>query len=196
MAPVTARLRYPWGITPWALFGVTITAVALWLVPWGGSTGTLEIHIKDHREAIDDFAALELRIKTIRLGSRPSVNSQVSEWRDLNPQVMSLDLTQLTGKKTLRVFRGELKPETFQAVHLDLSQLQGTLKDNPRPVPIDNRIGPIRMPLSIDSSTVSRIVLDLVVLDISDHPPGGYELHIKGYEFFKGGQLIDKVPPG
>ncbi|MEK7335087.1 MAG: cytochrome c oxidase assembly protein, partial [Candidatus Binatota bacterium] len=40
------------------------------------------------------------------------------------------------------------------------------------------------------------IILALVVTDMSDHPPRGYELHIKGYELFTDGKLVDKIPPG
>jgi hypothetical protein len=31
---------------------------------------------------------------------------------------------------------------------------------------------------------------------MSDHPPRGYELSIKGYELFVNGRSVDKVPPG
>ncbi len=196
MSELTTRKRFPWVTTAWALLGITIiTAAGLWLLPWGRDLGTLEIHIKDHREAIDDFAKLELEIKKIRIGSQAGVNSRETNWNDLIPQVTSLDLTQLTGTRRLQVFRGELEPGTFEAIHLDLSRAHGILKKTFRPIPIENRIGPIRIPFSIGPRMDSAIVLDLVVLDISDHPPRGYELHIKGYELYEGGRLIDRVPP-
>lgn len=40
------------------------------------------------------------------------------------------------------------------------------------------------------------IVLDLMVLDMSDHPPQGYELGLNGYEVYSNGKLVDKIPPG
>jgi hypothetical protein len=39
-------------------------------------------------------------------------------------------------------------------------------------------------------------VLDLVVLDMSDHPAPGYQLNLAGYELYTNGKLIDKIPPG
>jgi hypothetical protein len=36
----------------------------------------------------------------------------------------------------------------------------------------------------------------LTVMDMSDHPPRGYELQIKGYELYNNGKLLGKVPPG
>jgi hypothetical protein len=33
-------------------------------------------------------------------------------------------------------------------------------------------------------------------MDMSDHPPLGYELAIRGYELYDNGKLVDKVPPG
>ena len=40
------------------------------------------------------------------------------------------------------------------------------------------------------------MIIDLTVLDMSDHPPRGYELAIQGYELFTNGKLIQKIPPG
>jgi len=34
------------------------------------------------------------------------------------------------------------------------------------------------------------------VLDMSDHPPRGYELGVQGYEIYTDGKLAAKVPPG
>jgi hypothetical protein len=39
-------------------------------------------------------------------------------------------------------------------------------------------------------------VLDLVALDMSDHPPAGYKLNLAGYELYTNGKLIYKIPPG
>jgi hypothetical protein len=33
-------------------------------------------------------------------------------------------------------------------------------------------------------------------MDMSDHPPRGYELGLKGYELITNGKRIEKVPPG
>jgi hypothetical protein len=40
------------------------------------------------------------------------------------------------------------------------------------------------------------VILDLEVLDLSDHPGRGYDLRVRGYELFANGELLEKVPPG
>jgi hypothetical protein len=40
------------------------------------------------------------------------------------------------------------------------------------------------------------LVVDLTVTDLSDHPPRGYELSVKGLELFSNGKRIQKIPPG
>jgi hypothetical protein len=42
---------------------------------------------------------------------------------------------------------------------------------------------------------VVTIILDLTVMDMSDHPPQAYELQWAGYEVYSNGKLIDKIPP-
>ena len=64
--PMTRLLHY--------LFPAFSIALSLALVGCGaasdsndaGSTGTLEIHLTDHREAIGDFARLDVEIDTVR----------------------------------------------------------------------------------------------------------------------------------
>lgn len=157
--------------------------------------GTLEIRLKDHREAIGDFAKLEVSIKTVRLSPKTAATAAESEWKDLNPSVKTVDLTRFTGKDSAVIFTGKLARGYFEAIHLKLDPVKGILKKNQLEVPIADLISPIKLPFSIQPRIETGIVLDLVVLDISDHPPRGYELHIKGYELYTGGRLIDKIPP-
>jgi hypothetical protein len=53
----------------------------------------------------------------------------------------------------------------------------------------------LKLPFRVQAGSETTIVLDLVVLDLKDHPSRGYELGIKGYELYSDGKLIDKVPP-
>ena len=158
--------------------------------------GILEVRIKDHREAIDDFAQLHVNVKTIRISPKDQLKSQQAGWKELQPSLSRLDLTQLTGGRSIKIYRAELPSGFFEALHLDLFKTEGTLNKDHRKVPIENRISPIRIPFSIRSRSETTIVLDLVVVDISDHPPRGYELHMKGYELYGDGRMIDKIPPG
>ncbi|HEX9273540.1 MAG TPA: hypothetical protein VGA01_15145, partial [Candidatus Binatia bacterium] len=94
------------------------------------------------------------------------------------------------------IFRGSLNTGAFDAIHLKLKEVSGLLKKNQRSAKIKNTVGPIKLPFEIRAQGETTIVLDLVVLDMSDHPPQGYELSVKGYELYTNGKLADKVPPG
>ena len=160
------------------------------------ATGTLEIHVTDHREAIGDFARLDVEIDTVRLHPKRLLSLRKSDWLDLQPSVASVDLTQVTEKRTIAVWRGELPTGRFEAVHLKLQGAGGELKAPAETVPVADEAGPIRLPFDIRENALTRIVVDLVVLDMSDHPNRGYEVHVRGYELYYNDALADKVPPG
>ncbi len=176
------------------LFG--IAAAGFWACQWRGSPGTLEIRLKDHREAIGDFIQLEVSVETLRLGHNAGLKSSETGWKELRPSVQTIDLTELTEGHSTVIFKGELASSRFEAVHLKLGKVEGTLQKGRGQVVITNRIGPIRLAFSVQQNESTNIVLDLVVLDIREHPTGGYELHIKGYELYTNGKLMEKIPPG
>jgi len=194
-----------WQLTILLLIG--IGAAGFWTWQGGGlpeqlqaffpsPRGTLEIRLKDHREAIGDFATLEVSVNAVRLSPKTARTDAKAEWKDLSPTVKQVDLTRYTGKDSAVIFNGKLARGHFEAIHLKLDPVKGILKKNQEEVPIENLISPIKLPFSIHPRTETGIVVDLVVLDIRDHPPRGYELHIKGYELYTGGRLVDKIPPG
>ena len=171
--------------------------VALLLAPpLALADGTLEIRIKDHREAIGDFAKLMLTLDKIAISAKPGLKFWQSGWKNLDPLVDVIDLTRFTGKQSVQVFRGRLADGSFDGLQVKLQQVAGTLKKNQRAAKIKNAVGPIKLPFKIAPKDETLIVLDLVVLDMSDHPPQSYELGIKGWELFTNGKLIDKIPPG
>ena len=180
--------------------------VALGLIQYGcsassdsgdaGTTGTLEIHVTDHREAIGDFARLEVEIDTVRVHPKRLLSLRQSDWLDLKPDVASVDLTQYTEKRTVAIWRGELSTGRFEALHLKLKGTDGELKESAEDAPVADEAGPIRLPFDIRAGEATRIVIDLVVLDMSDHPDRGYEVHVRGYELYYNDALADKVPPG
>jgi len=61
---------------------------------------------------------------------------------------------------------------------------------------VKNALTPIKLYFSVEPKGETVIILDLVVLDMSDHPSRGYELGLKGYALYLNGKLIDKIPPG
>jgi hypothetical protein len=77
-----------------------------------------------------------------------------------------------------------------------LKQIAGTLKNSSRDAKIKNSTTAVKLPFEIAAGKETLIVLDFVVLDMSDHPPQGYDLGIRGWELYGNGKLIAKVPPG
>ena len=187
------RQERPWKLAIVLLFGTA--AAGLWTCQLRGNNGTLEVRLRDHREAIGDFARLEVSVETLRLNPRAKLKSSQPGWKELRHSGQKIDLTKLTGGLSTVIFKGELQPRRFEAIDLKLGKVEGTLKNGQGQVVITNRIGPIRLEFSVQQNESTKIVLDLVVLDVRDHPPGGYELHIKGYELYSDGRLIEKIPP-
>jgi hypothetical protein len=158
--------------------------------------GIFEVRIKDHREAISDFSQLTLTIDEILVSPKPGLKFWQSGWKGLAAASESIDLTKYVGKNSALIFRGSLNTGSFDAIHLKLKEIIGFLKKSPRSATIKNTVGPIKLPFEIRAQSETMIVLDLVVLDMSDHPPRGYELGVRGYELYTNGKLVDKVPPG
>jgi len=160
------------------------------------SQGTFEIRIKDHREAIGDFSQLTLTVDEILISPKPGFKFWQSGWKGLAAVPESIDLTKYVGKTSALIFRGKLNTGAFDAIHLKLKEIIGLLRKSQRSAAIKNTVGPIKLPFEIRAQSETTIVLDLVVLDMSDHPPRGYELGVRGYELYTNGKLVDKVPPG
>ena len=160
------------------------------------SQGTFEVRIKDHREAIGDFSQLTLTVDEILISPTPGFKFWQSGWKGLAAVPESIDLTKYVGKTSALIFRGKLNTGAFDAIHLKLKEIIGLLRKSQRSAAIKNTVGPIKLPFEIRAQSETMIVLDLVVLDMSDHPSHGYELGVRGYELYTNGKLVDKVPPG
>jgi hypothetical protein len=158
--------------------------------------GILEIQIKDHRDAIGDFDKLIVTVDKISVSPRPGLKFWQTGWKDLAVTSEPVDLTKYVGKKTAQVFRAPIDAGAFDAFHLKIKNTAGTLKKTQRKAPVKNTIGPFKLVYEVRPNTETLLILDLVVSDMSDHPPRGYELSLKGYELFMNGKLIEKIPPG
>lgn len=157
--------------------------------------GILEVRIKDHRDAIGDFAKLSITIDKILLSPKPGLKFWQTGWKELKPETPTIDLTQYTGKKTVRVFRSSIASGSFDAFHLKLKSIDGMLKKKSDRVPVKDTVGAVQLSFQLPAKGETLLIVDLVVTDLSDHPPRGYELGIKGYELYTNGKLIGKVPP-
>jgi Domain of unknown function (DUF4382) len=158
--------------------------------------GVLELRIKDHREAIGDFSRLTLKFGNIGISPRAGFAFWKTSWRELSPALTTIDLTKYTSGESVTIFTGMLVAGAFDAIQLKLDGIEALLKKNQRQAQVKNLLAPIKLSFSVEPGRKTVVILDLVVFDMSDHPPRGYELGIKGYELFVDGKLVDKVPPG
>ena len=182
------------------LLALCLLSSQLWLnttLALGGrnSRGIMEIQLKDHREAIDDFSQVKLLIDKILLSPRSGLQFWRSGWQEIPPSSYSPDLTQFTGKKAARIFRGEIDAGTFDAFNLEIKNITAVLKKTGRGASIKNTVGPVKLAFEVPAQGETLLIIDLVVTDFSDHPPRGYELAIKGYELYTNGKLVAKIPP-
>ena len=158
--------------------------------------GILEIRIKDHREAIDDFAKLSIVIEKILISPRAGLGLWSAAWKDLGARSETVDLTKYAGKTTAKIFRGSIDAGSFDAFHVKLKSIGAVLKRNQRPAPVKNAVAPVQTAFEVPPSGETVLVIDLVVTDFSDHPPRGYEMGVRGYEVYTNGKLKAKIPPG
>jgi hypothetical protein len=157
--------------------------------------GVLEIRIKDHRDAIGDFAKLNITIDKILLSPKPGLRFWQTGWKEFSPDTATIDLTQYVGKRTAGVFRGSIDPGSFEAFHVKLKSIDGVLKKKSRNAPVKDTVGAVQLSFQVAAKGETILIVDLVVTDLSDHPPRGYELGIRGYELYTNGKLVGKVPP-
>ena len=158
-------------------------------------TGQLAVRVKDHREAIGDFKSLDIGIAGIRIKQSQGLKFYRSGWLDLTAQLNQIDLTQYTGSRSALVFDANVPAGEFEGFELKLSRIEGVLKNGQAAPRLKNALGPIVLRFTVSPAVTTLIVLDLVVLDLRDHAPRGYELQLKGYEVQQDGKLVEKVPP-
>src|SRR5262249_9771907 len=141
--------------------------------------GVLEIRLKDHRDAIDDFAVLHVITDSFSLSRKPRLSFWRSKWHELKASTESIDLTQYVGGQTGLLFRGPVDAGSFDAFHLKIRTIEGTLRKTQRAVPVKNMVGAVTLSFEVQPRKQTVLVIDLVVTDFSDHPPRGYELGLQ-----------------
>jgi len=158
--------------------------------------GILEIRIKDHEEAIGYFSKVNIDLETVRLSPKIGFRFWRLGWVNLNPSLDRLDLTEFVNNSGVAVFREEVDSGSFEAFDLKIRSVKGILRQGSEEVPVDNKVTPIALSFTVNPGEVTMIVIDLSLMDMSDHPPATYELQLAGYEVYSNGKLVDKVPPG
>jgi hypothetical protein len=158
--------------------------------------GALEIRVKDHRDAIGDFSKLEILVETILVSPKSGLKFWQMGWKELKPSMEKVDLTKYIGDRSATIFKGAVAPGSFDAIHLKLKGVEAILKKDEGRTVVKNLVGPIKLSFSVAAKEATLIVLDLTVMDMTDHPPRGYELQLQGYELYSNGKLVGKIPLG
>ena len=138
--------------------------------------GNLEVRVWDHREAIGDFSELWLTFSTVAIHQAGQPRTQ--GWVELEPSVQKLDLTRYVNGHTAILAQVPVEIGAYNAVHLTIDQVSGTLIDG-QPVEVQANFEPVALNFRIREDQTTTLGLDLVVLDLSDHPGQGYELQIR-----------------
>lgn len=159
--------------------GLAVAGAILALLLAGGArataTGVLEVRIHDHREAIEDFRSLVVTIPTV--GIHPAGRPRTGGWLSLPTDNVQVDLTRHTAERPATILRGTLEPGAYDGIRLDFGEIRATRRDGGT-IPVLAASGPVAARFTATSGMVTTVTLDLRVIDLSDHPPKGYELHI------------------
>lgn len=138
--------------------------------------GQIEVRVKDHREAIGDFRRLELDIA--KVGIQSGLRPQSSAWLLYVPPRRTVDLTQLVEGKYAILLTEDAPAARYRWVMLDIERAEGDLQDGRRSS-VEVFDDPVAYPFRIDSGKRTLLTVDLIVVDVSDHPGKGYEVHIR-----------------
>lgn len=138
--------------------------------------GQLEVRVKDHREAIADFRRLEFNISQI--GIQGGMRPQESAWLLFAPTRRNFNLTQLVDGKYAVLLTEDVPAARYRWIRFDLEGVQGVLKNGRRPS-IKVFDDPVAFPFRIVSGKRTVLTIDFIVVDVTDHPGKGYELHIQ-----------------
>jgi hypothetical protein len=183
--PTTYGILYP------VLFLLVVTGCSR-----ESGKGIFEVRVKDHEEAIGYFSEVNIIVETVRLSPKVGFRFWRLGWLTLNQSLDQFDLTQFVNNSGVTVFRGAIDSGSFEAFDLKIRSVRGILRKGSREVPIENKVTPVALTFLINPGELTLVVIDLSLMDMSDHPPATYELQLAGYEVYNNGKLVDKVPPG
>jgi hypothetical protein len=149
------------------------------MIGCGGSepeTGRLAVRVYDHREAIGDFDELWLTISAVAI--HPADQPRPAGWLELEPNVKELDLTRYVEGEQAVILQTNVETGLYNAVRLTVDRAAGPLK-NGKQAGVEVKLDPVALDFWIRPNRPTILGLDLVVLDLSDHPDRGYELQIR-----------------
>jgi hypothetical protein len=142
----------------------------------GSIPASLEVRVRDHREAIGDFSELWLTFSTV--GIHPVGQPRSEGWIELEPTVQQLDLTQYVEGREAVIMQATVETGTYNAIRLSVDEVSG-VSTNGQPVEVEVSLGAVALDFQVRDGRTTVLGLDLVVLDLSEHPGQGYELHLR-----------------
>lgn len=166
---MTKRIVWTWVLLIIGLVGTGCS-------PSNSGPGKLEVRVGDHREAIGDFDELWLSFSAV--GIHPAGQPRTEGWLELTASVQELDLTQYTEGRTLLITEAMVESGAYNAVRLPIDRATGILIDG-RPVEVTVMSETAALDFQVRDGLTTVLALDLVVLDVSDHPGQDYELHLR-----------------
>lgn len=140
-------------------------------------SGGLEVRVQDHEEAIDAFRALEVTIDSVEIHAARV--ERATSWEALPIAPTTLDLTTLVGGPYAVLFRGEAQVGAYDGVRLGIGEISGVLEDGSQ---ADVARGDFEafVDFEVVGGQDTVMLLDLVVLDVSEHGTKGYLLALTG----------------
>ncbi len=138
--------------------------------------GTLEVRLTDHREAIEDFEKVVIRVEGVRL--HPAGLPRRKGWITF-PAELSTDLRKLTDGSSIPLLRRTMEPQEFDGVGITISTVEGILETGEEQE-IRDLTSPTALCFAVEAEETVVLTLDLVVIDVRDHPGRPpYELHLR-----------------
>ena len=130
--------------------------------------GEVVVLITDHREAIDDFAALVVTATGARLHRRGHVADE--GWSVIEAPPREVDLTRFRDGATFELVRAAVAAGRYDAAELLLTgPARGVVLAGDR-VTVPLEVSPVRVAVVVRPDQVTNLTFDLVVHDLRDHP--------------------------
>lgn len=131
-------------------------------------TGEVVVLITDHREAIDDFAALVVTVHGARLHRRGAAGD--AGWLTLPVEPQEIDLTRYRDGATLELTRQRAPAGRYDAAEvLAAAAARGVVRGGER-VEVPLELAPARVGVRVRAAQAAQVTFDLVVHDLRDHP--------------------------
>ncbi len=124
--------------------------------------GNFAFLISDEPNDIGDFESLNVTIS--RIGLQAAGNSE--EWIEFIPEIKTVDLTQLQGEQSQRIWRGNVPVGQYSQVFIYVSEVKGKLKATGQTIIVklpSNKLQ-ISKPFEVTADTVTSFTFDITVV--------------------------------